>query len=136
MILERHKPHEAAAGREPPHAFRHELPGHEVFTVAYLGWSGTKNGELLAKAAATDFDAVITLDSGVAYQHNTVALPIAIVALQAPSNDIEDLRPLLSRLLETLQTLRASYPDARAVKGPLTSPARSSGKTQVIQERI
>lgn len=89
-----------------PHAFRHELPGHDVYTVAYLGWSGTKNGELLARAAAMGFGAVITLDNGVAYQHNTVALPIAIVVLQAPSNDIEDLRPLLSRLLEKLQTLQ------------------------------
>ncbi len=23
-----------------PHQLRHEVPGHEVFTVAYMGWSG------------------------------------------------------------------------------------------------
>jgi hypothetical protein len=27
-----------------------ELPGHEVFTVTRLGWSGLKNGELLTRA--------------------------------------------------------------------------------------
>jgi len=62
-----------------PHAFRHKLPGHDVATVAYMGWSATKNGELLTKAATAGFDAVITLDSGVAYQHNIAALPVAVI---------------------------------------------------------
>jgi len=40
-----------------PHDFRHFLPGHEVFTAAYQGWTGLRNGELLARAAAEGFDA-------------------------------------------------------------------------------
>ena len=35
-----------------PHDLRKLLPGHDVFTVAYLGWAGVKNGELLRRAAA------------------------------------------------------------------------------------
>lgn len=35
-----------------PHDLRHFLPGHEVFTVAYMQWTGTRNGELLARAAS------------------------------------------------------------------------------------
>lgn len=89
-----------------PHAFRHELPSHDVATVGYLGWSGTKNGELLAKAAAAGFDAMITLDSGVAYQHNIAALPVAVIVLKAPSNDMDDLLPLIPQLLKALSSLR------------------------------
>jgi hypothetical protein len=53
-----------------PHDFRHEIAGHDVFTVDFLGWSGLKNGELLAQAAASGFDALLTMDSGVPYQQN------------------------------------------------------------------
>jgi hypothetical protein len=34
-----------------PHQLRHELPGHECFTVAFMGWAGLENGALLARAA-------------------------------------------------------------------------------------
>jgi hypothetical protein len=34
---------------DAPHMLRLHLPG-DVFTVAYLGWSGLKNGELLKTA--------------------------------------------------------------------------------------
>jgi hypothetical protein len=39
-----------------PHDLRHHLVGHEVFTVTYMGWSGTKNGALLLLAADAGFD--------------------------------------------------------------------------------
>ena len=32
-----------------PHDLRYFLPRHEIFTVAYMGWSGIENGELLKK---------------------------------------------------------------------------------------
>jgi hypothetical protein len=32
-----------------PHKLRHEIIGHEVFTVAYMGWSGIENGKLLTR---------------------------------------------------------------------------------------
>ena len=36
-----------------PRALRHELPGHDVKTVAEAGWAGVKNGKLLRLAAQT-----------------------------------------------------------------------------------
>ena len=51
-----------------PHDLRGELAGHETYTVQYLGWSGIKNGELPARAAASGFGALLTMDSGVPYQ--------------------------------------------------------------------
>jgi hypothetical protein len=32
-----------------PHKLRTEIVGHDVFTVAFMDWSGVENGELLAK---------------------------------------------------------------------------------------
>ena len=90
-----------------PHELRHHLAGHDVFTVAYMGWSGTKNGALLARAAQDGFDAFITMDNGVAYQQNPASLPLSVVILSAPSNDISDLLPLVPELLRRLSTLSA-----------------------------
>lgn len=66
-----------------PDDFRHELTGHNAVTVHYLGWSGMKNGDLLAKAAASGFDALVTMDSGVPYQQNAAALAVSVVVLKA-----------------------------------------------------
>ena len=88
-----------------PHELRHELVGHEVVTVHYAGWRGLKNGALLAQAAASGFDVMVTMDNGVAFQQNLSRLPIAIVVLDAPSNDIDNLRPLVPNLLAALSTI-------------------------------
>ena len=89
-----------------PHDPRHHLVGHDVFTVAYLGLTGTKNGALLARAADEGFDAFVTMDNGVAYQQNIASLQLAVVILAAPSNDITDLLPLIPSLLLCLTTLK------------------------------
>ena len=89
-----------------PHALRRELAGHDVFTVADLGWSGTKNGALLQRAAQSGFAAMLTLDDGVAYQQNTALLPLSILILSAPSNDIDDLLPLVPSVLAKLSSLQ------------------------------
>jgi hypothetical protein len=89
-----------------PHAFRHELRGHDVFTVDYQGWRGITNGELLRVAAAAAFDVFITLDVGVQYQQNPATLPVAVLVIRAPSNDIEDLRPLTPLVLNALHGLK------------------------------
>jgi hypothetical protein len=85
-----------------PHALRGLLLGHDAYTVAYLGWSATKNGALLQRAAADGFDVFLTLDNGVRYQQNQQTLPLAIVVVRAPSNDIDDLHPLMPDILAAL----------------------------------
>ncbi|MGD0541999.1 MAG: DUF5615 family PIN-like protein [Tepidisphaeraceae bacterium] len=89
-----------------PHTLRAELPGHDVFTVQYLGWSGTKNGSLWAQAADSGFDVMVTMDSGVAYQQNRATLRLAVIVLEATSNDIDDLRPLLVRLRRAIKSIK------------------------------
>jgi hypothetical protein len=89
-----------------PRKLRNELPGHQVKTVADMKWAGTKNGALL-QLASSEFDALVTVDQGISYQQNLAAFTIALVIIQAPSNDIKDLRPALPELLRVLATIQA-----------------------------
>ena len=50
-----------------PRRLRRSLTGHEVKTAVEMGWSGVKNGKLLA-LAASGFDAFITVDKNLPYQ--------------------------------------------------------------------
>lgn len=80
------------------------LPGHEVRTVVEMGWGGIKNGDLLALAASS-FDAFITVDKNLPYQQNLSSLALAVIVLDAQSNELPALLPLVSRLEQTLTTL-------------------------------
>ena len=89
-----------------PRSLREELPGHSVRTVAEAGWSAVENGELL-RIAAGQFDVFLTADQNIQFQQNLSALPLAVVVLAAPTNRIEDLRPLIPELLSRLEALPA-----------------------------
>jgi hypothetical protein len=71
-----------------------------------MGWSGVENGELLSRAAADGFDALITKDNGMPYEQNAAALPCAIIVLEAKSNELGDIRPLVPALLQQLANLQ------------------------------
>jgi hypothetical protein len=88
-----------------PRRLRRSLSGHEVRTVLEAGWSGIKNGKLLA-LAATDFDAFIAVDKNLPFQQNLAALPVAIVVLDAFSNELPVLLPLVPELLKQLSSLQ------------------------------
>ncbi|HEX8325636.1 MAG TPA: DUF5615 family PIN-like protein [Tepidisphaeraceae bacterium] len=85
--------------------FRNHVPGHEVFTVRYMGWSGIKNGELLRVAAAEGFDALVTTDRGIPHQHNPATLPMSIVCLYVEANDLGALINAVPKILTKLATL-------------------------------
>ncbi len=85
-----------------PHDLRHQIPNHDVFTVTYMGWNGTKNGDLLRLAAAEGFDALITMDVGISYQQSAAPLAAALIVIEAVSNDIHDLLPIVPKLLAAL----------------------------------
>ena len=92
-----------------PSRRRRSLAGHEVRTVVEMGWSGVKNGELLA-LAATEFDAFITVDKNLPYQQNLAMLPVAVIVLDAPSIELPALLPLLPALERVLASLnRKTY---------------------------
>lgn len=89
-----------------PRALRNELLGHEVKTVAEPGWAGVKNGALL-KLAAKDFDVLLTVDRNLEYQQNFSGLELAVIVVDAPSNDVAVLRPLMPAVLEALSKVKA-----------------------------
>jgi hypothetical protein len=76
-----------------------------VRTVVEAGWSGIKNGKLLA-LAATEFDAFITVDKNLQFQQNLEMLPIAVVVIDAVSNELPVLLPLVPALLRELASLK------------------------------
>ena len=88
-----------------PRKLRSELPGHDVKTVAEIGWAGTKNGALLQRAAS-EFEVLLTVDQGIPYQQNLAGLPLALIIVKAPSNDIKDLQPKMSKVLQVLTTIQ------------------------------
>lgn len=70
-----------------------------------MGWSGIDNGELLKAAANEAVDALVTKDTKLRYEHNLDTLALAVVVLKATSNDIDDIRPLLPKLVLALNEL-------------------------------
>jgi Domain of unknown function (DUF5615) len=78
-----------------------EIEGHEVVTVPQAGWAGIQNGELLRLAQA-QFDVFVTVDRNLSFQQHLPQFTIAVIVLQAPTNRLKDLRPLVTQLQRKL----------------------------------
>ena len=77
------------------------LVGHEVSTVQRSGWTGIKNGKLLGLAAA-QFDVFLTMDGNLEFQQNLATLPVAVLVVEAASNRMEHLVPVVPSILKEL----------------------------------
>lgn len=88
-----------------PRPLRRDLPGHVVRTIGEQGWSGKKNGELLALMAADGFEVLLTADRNIRYQQNLTGVPVAVLVMKAKSNRLEDLVPLAPAVLLALATI-------------------------------
>ena len=82
---------------------RHLRP-HSVTTVAKAGWSGVKNGRLLRQAEG-EFDILVTVDRNLSFQQRLIDFDLAVIVLKAPSQRLEDLLPLVPRVLEAIPTI-------------------------------
>ncbi len=102
-----------------PHKLRLHLPGHDVTTVAYLGWDGMKNGELLRAAETKGFEVLVTGDKNLSYQQNLKERRIALVVLSA-----QDWPTISQRFLEIALVVDRAIPGSFQ---PLT--ARSQAMT-------
>jgi predicted nuclease of predicted toxin-antitoxin system len=78
-----------------------DLIGHQVMTARQMGWASIENGELLA-LASQEFDVFVTVDRNLAFQQNVAALPIPVIILQARTNRLADLKPLVPSLLRAI----------------------------------
>jgi len=89
-----------------PQRIAEELPGHEVSTVRQQQWTGLRNGVLLRSAAAAGFQVFVTADRKLQYQQNIPAIGIAVVVLTGVHNKVENLRPLLPKVLDALSSIQ------------------------------
>jgi hypothetical protein len=66
-----------------------------------MGWTAIKNGALLT-LASRHFEVFVTVDRNLSFQQNLDSFPLAVVVLQARTNRLADLRPLVPKLLAAI----------------------------------
>lgn len=81
-----------------------EFAGHEVSTIDEAGLKGFKNGKLL-DAASGHFDVLITVDQNLRFQQNLKNFRIATLILKAHPSTFQNLKLLVPRALEALETI-------------------------------
>ena len=79
------------------------LMGHEITSVQNEGWSGIRNGELVAKIDQL-FDLFITADKNLRYQQNLRDRHIAI--LELPTNRWPKLIPLKDGIMREIADIQ------------------------------
>jgi predicted nuclease of predicted toxin-antitoxin system len=77
-----------------PRKLKRGIQADVIQTVPEMGWAGTKDGALL-RLAEREFDVLLTNDRNLQHQQNLSRFDLAFVVLIAPTNDIEDLKPLM-----------------------------------------
>lgn len=87
-----------------PVPLRNHLAKHSVETAYERGWSGLSNGELLARAEAEGFDALVTTDQNLRYQQNLAGRKIGVVVLMTTS--WPRIRGDVARVVHALDNLR------------------------------
>jgi hypothetical protein len=80
-----------------PAPLRRVLVGHSIETAYERGWSGLKNGELIAEAEAAGFEVFVTTDTNLRYQQNLTNRVIAVIVLMTTS------WPRIQRSLKAVQ---------------------------------
>jgi hypothetical protein len=92
-----------------PHKLRAELLAvgrHEIVTVAHLGWSRLKNGELLQAAEVAGFEAFVTGDRTLVAEQNLALRRLAILVLS--TNNWPLLKGKTSLVLQAIDQARAA----------------------------
>ncbi len=88
-----------------PKKLKHELSDHFVRTVPEAGWASKQNGELL-RLAEKEFDVLLTNDRNIEHQQNLKQFDLAFIVLVAPTNDINDLKPLIPIVKDVLNDIQ------------------------------
>lgn len=84
-----------------PHPLRLKFPQHDVLTVAYMGWSGYQNGDLISIIDGK-FDVFITGDKNLRYQQNLLDRKVSIIEL--PHTRLDLLLPLLDDIEDAISS--------------------------------
>jgi hypothetical protein len=87
-----------------PRVVKKRLPELNIQTVQEMGWSGLKNGDLLAVAEG-QFDVFVTTDKNLRYQQNLQGRKLAVLLL--PSNQVPIVERLINDIEAKLMTIQA-----------------------------
>ena len=90
-----------------PRRLRNHFPNHQVQTVADVGLSGVRNGELLRASVEKGFDVLITVDQRLRFQQNIPEFNVAVVIMIAKPCRYPQLKSLVLKVLTALQTIEA-----------------------------
>ena len=90
-----------------PVEFRRHLMGHDAHTVQWAGLKGKKNGELLDAAEAAGYEVLLTVDHGLPRQRHSSGGKLSIIVIRPRTNQMEDLLPIASAILEVLQSIQS-----------------------------
>ena len=80
-----------------------DIVGHDVKTARQMSWTAVRNGALLT-LASQHFDVFVTVDRNLSFQQNLDSVSIAVIVLQAKTNRLADLRPLVPNLLVAINS--------------------------------
>jgi hypothetical protein len=80
-----------------------DIVGHDVKTARQMAWTAVKNGALLT-LASQHFDVFVTVDRNLSFQQNLESFSIPVIVLQAKTNRLTDLRPLIPNLLAAIES--------------------------------
>lgn len=87
-----------------PHELRRRIEG-DVFTARFMGWAKLQNGDLLEAADEAYFDVLVTHDKEMRHQQNLTRYRLAVIQLDALSNRIDHLAPLVPSVNAALKTI-------------------------------
>lgn len=82
------------------------LTGHYCTSVQRMGWSGIKNGELLALMREERFSVFVTGDRNLQFQQHLPATDVAVVLLRGKSTRLADTLPLMAEVQACLASLQ------------------------------
>ncbi len=82
------------------------LTGYYAVSAQKMGWSGIKNGKLLALAVENGFDVFLTGDRNLSFQQNLTEFTIAVVVLEADGIQLQHTLPLMQKVVALLPTLK------------------------------
>ena len=89
-----------------PRQLASEISEFECRTVGQQKWTGLSNGELLRKAESEGFRVFLTADQNLQYQQNLSQSNLGIVVIAARSNRIQDLKPLATKIKESIKRVK------------------------------
>jgi len=87
-----------------PKRLKEDFSAHEIYTVRDMGWTGVKNGALLALMIENSFDALLTYDKNLQHQQNFSKYTIAVFVLIGKINQYAELTKLSPQINNFLNT--------------------------------